>query len=109
MSLQSEFTTIARDDGRAALATVVASEGTPEVGAKILLRVDETTDGTLGDAALDHGVPAGGEHLGNFLAGRVLAGPVCHAVRDRQHGGSPLSHATNPPIFRPASREDERR
>ena len=53
MSLQSEFTELARNDGRAAMATVVASDGTPEVGSKIMLRADETSDGTLGDKALD--------------------------------------------------------
>jgi xanthine dehydrogenase accessory factor len=35
------------------MATVVASDGTPEVGSKIMLRADETSDGTLGDKALD--------------------------------------------------------
>jgi xanthine dehydrogenase accessory factor len=45
-SAQSEFARIAREDGRAALVTVVAGPGT---GAKLLVREDGTTLGGLGE------------------------------------------------------------
>jgi xanthine dehydrogenase accessory factor len=50
VSAQGEFARIAADDGRAALVTVVEGD---EPGAKLLVRVDGTTDGGLGDAALE--------------------------------------------------------
>ena len=50
MSAQGEFARIASEDGRAAVVTAI--EG-PEPGAKLLVRPDGTTEGGLGDAALD--------------------------------------------------------
>ena len=50
MSAQGEFARIAAEDGRAALVTVVEGD---EPGAKLLVRVDGTTDGGLGDAVLE--------------------------------------------------------
>ena len=46
------------------MVTVVASEDGPAVGSKLLLRADETSEGTLGDAALDKAaLEAAGELL----------------------------------------------
>ena len=53
MSVQSEFTRAAREGGRAAAVTVVASDGSPTVGSKLLLREDGSTEGGLGDSELD--------------------------------------------------------
>jgi xanthine dehydrogenase accessory factor len=50
VSAQGEFARIAAEDGRAALVTAI--EGA-EPGVKVLVRADGTTDGGLGDAALD--------------------------------------------------------
>ena len=50
MSAQAEFARIAGEDGRAALVTVIAGG---DVGAKLLVRADGSTEGTLGEAALD--------------------------------------------------------
>jgi xanthine dehydrogenase accessory factor len=50
VSAQGEFARIAAEDGRAALVTVVEGDAP---GAKLLVRVDGTTDGGLGDAALE--------------------------------------------------------
>jgi len=50
VSLQSEFAEIAAMDGRAALVTVI--EG-PALGAKLLVRADGSSEGGLGDSALD--------------------------------------------------------
>jgi xanthine dehydrogenase accessory factor len=50
VSLQSEFAEIAAMDGRAALVTVIAG---PELGAKLLVRADGSTDGGLGSPELD--------------------------------------------------------
>jgi xanthine dehydrogenase accessory factor len=49
--LQRSFTERTRNGGRAAIVT--ALRGTPEVGAKLLVDVDEQPIGTLGDAQLD--------------------------------------------------------
>jgi xanthine dehydrogenase accessory factor len=49
-----EFARIAGEDGRAAIVTLIESEsgrGTP--GAKLLVRADGATEGSLGDEALD--------------------------------------------------------
>lgn len=48
-----EFAGVAREDGRAALVTVVHSDGRSALGAKLLVRADGATLGTLGDGALD--------------------------------------------------------
>jgi xanthine dehydrogenase accessory factor len=50
VSAQAAFAALARQDGRAALVTAV--EG-PQAGARLLVRADGATEGTLGDAALD--------------------------------------------------------
>jgi xanthine dehydrogenase accessory factor len=50
VSVQAAFAAVARGDGRAALVTAV--EG-PALGRRLLVRADGTTEGTLGDAALD--------------------------------------------------------
>jgi xanthine dehydrogenase accessory factor len=49
-----EFARIAGDDGRAAIVTLVSSEGGSGVpGAKLLVRDDGSTEGSLGDPGLD--------------------------------------------------------
>ena len=50
MSAQSSFAEIAREDGRAALVTVVSG---PHAGARLLVRADGTQEDSLGDAELD--------------------------------------------------------
>ena len=50
MSLQSEFARIAAMDGRAALVTVIAGG---ELGAKLLVRADGSSEGGLGSEELD--------------------------------------------------------
>jgi xanthine dehydrogenase accessory factor len=50
MSLQGEFTRIAQAGGRAALVTVIEGQG---LGAKLLVRADGETSGSLGDAERD--------------------------------------------------------
>jgi xanthine dehydrogenase accessory factor len=57
---QGEFGQIAADDGRAALVSVIAGPG---LGAKLLVRVDGTTSGSLGAAELDREAIAAGEQL----------------------------------------------
>jgi xanthine dehydrogenase accessory factor len=54
VSLQAEFARAAREGGRAALVSVLASEHPgAQVGAKVLVRPDETIEGTLGHPQLD--------------------------------------------------------
>ena len=61
MSLQSEFADIAARDGRAALVTVIAGA---DLGAKLLVRADGSTEGGLGAPDLDRaGVEAAEELL----------------------------------------------
>jgi xanthine dehydrogenase accessory factor len=50
VSVHEEFAQVAREDGRAALVTVVQG---PHKGEKLLVRPDGTSDGTLGDPELD--------------------------------------------------------
>jgi len=50
MSIQGKFAQIAREDGRAALVTVVQGR---HKGEKLLVRPDGTSEGTLGDPELD--------------------------------------------------------
>jgi xanthine dehydrogenase accessory factor len=50
VSAQSAFADVARSDDRAALVTAV---GGPHAGQRLLVRADGSTEGTLGDAALD--------------------------------------------------------
>ena len=61
MSLQSEFAGIAATDGRAALVTVISG---PELGAKLLMRADGSSEGSLGSEELDReGLAAADELL----------------------------------------------
>jgi len=61
VSLQSEFAQIASEDGRAALVTVIAGA---DVGSKLLVRADGSSEGGLGSAELDAaGVEAAEELL----------------------------------------------
>ncbi|HEY5316575.1 MAG TPA: XdhC/CoxI family protein [Solirubrobacteraceae bacterium] len=50
MSAQSAFAEVAREDGRAALVTVVSG---PHAGSRLLVRADGETEGSLGDGGLD--------------------------------------------------------
>jgi xanthine dehydrogenase accessory factor len=52
-SPQGEFLRIAREGGRAALATVVGPEDSSAVGRKLLVTPDGSQSGTLGEPALD--------------------------------------------------------
>jgi xanthine dehydrogenase accessory factor len=60
MSAQSEFARIAGEDGRAALVTVIADG---DVGAKLLVRADGSTEGTLGADELDRAAVEAAEEL----------------------------------------------
>jgi xanthine dehydrogenase accessory factor len=57
---QGEFTRIAAEDGRAALATVLAGD---RVGAKLLVQADGTTAGGLGDSELERATVEAAEDL----------------------------------------------
>jgi xanthine dehydrogenase accessory factor len=50
VSIQEDFAAIAREDGRAALVTVIKGD---HAGEKMLVRTDGSTEGTLGDPELD--------------------------------------------------------
>jgi len=50
VSAQASFAAVARDDGRAALVTVVSG---PRAGRRLLIHADGRAEGSLGDAALD--------------------------------------------------------
>jgi xanthine dehydrogenase accessory factor len=50
VSAQSAFAEVAREDGRAALVTVVSG---PHAGQRLLVRADGTREGSLGDAELE--------------------------------------------------------
>lgn len=60
MSLQSEFARIAATDGRAALVTVISGS---ELGAKLLVRADGSSEGSLGSDELDHEGRSASEEL----------------------------------------------
>jgi xanthine dehydrogenase accessory factor len=60
VSVQSEFAEIARSRGRAALVTAMKGE---HAGARLLVRVDGATEGTLGDPELDAEAKAHAEDL----------------------------------------------
>ncbi len=60
MSLQEQFAQVAREDGRAALVTVVRG---PRLGEKLLVRPDGSAEGTLGDSELDAQARADAEEL----------------------------------------------
>ena len=63
MTPAGRFADVAREDGRAALVTVVRSPGEPAVGAKLLLTADGAREGSLGDAGLDERAAAAAEDL----------------------------------------------
>jgi xanthine dehydrogenase accessory factor len=50
VSAQSSFADVAREDGRAALVTVVSG---PQAGGRLLVRAEGTREGTLGNAELE--------------------------------------------------------
>jgi xanthine dehydrogenase accessory factor len=60
---QAELGTLARENGRGALATVVGPDGHPALGHKLLVRVDGSVSGTLGTAELDAAARSVGEEL----------------------------------------------
>jgi xanthine dehydrogenase accessory factor len=60
VSLQSEFAGIAARDGRAALVTVIVGD---PLGAKLLVRADGSTEGSLGSAELDRAGVSAAEEL----------------------------------------------
>ena len=60
MSAQGEFAVIAADDGRAALVTVIQG---PRTGAKLLVRPDGGTEGSLGDRGTDRAAVEAAEEL----------------------------------------------
>jgi len=60
VSLQSEFADIAARDGRAALVTVIAGA---DLGAKLLVRADGSTEGGLGTPDLDRAGMEAAEEL----------------------------------------------
>ena len=60
MSEHSEFARIAAEDGRAALVTVIAGA---DVGAKLLVRADGSTDGSLGSPELDDAARTAADEL----------------------------------------------
>jgi len=58
------FAEVAREDGRAALVTVVRSpESAPAVGSKLLVTADGAREGSLGDTGLDDRAAAMAEEL----------------------------------------------
>ncbi|HEX6714662.1 MAG TPA: XdhC/CoxI family protein [Thermoleophilaceae bacterium] len=63
MSLQSEFADVALADGRAALITVVRGNGSVATGAKLLVRADGASSGSLGDEELEAAARAAAEEL----------------------------------------------
>jgi xanthine dehydrogenase accessory factor len=52
-SAQTEFLRIAREGGRAALATVIGPEDSPAIGRKLLVTADGSRSGSLGESRLD--------------------------------------------------------
>ena len=86
MSLQTEFTELARSGGRGALVTVVGlgerdhdadsgSSAAARVGAKLLVRADREVAGTLGDPDLDASALAHAEELMWAERSELRAGP----------------------------------
>lgn len=69
---QGELAKLARNDGRGALVTVVGPEGDAAVGAKLLVREDGSSSGSLGNADLD-------------AAARELASQLIWAERSELH------------------------
>jgi xanthine dehydrogenase accessory factor len=63
LSVQSQFARLARDGERGALVTVVSSDGSPQVGTRMLVQADGSTEGTLGDSTLDDAAKRHAEEL----------------------------------------------
>jgi xanthine dehydrogenase accessory factor len=63
VSLQSEFADVAFAGGRAALITVVRGSDSVTPGAKLLVRADGATSGSLGDGELEAAARADAEEL----------------------------------------------
>ena len=63
MSLQSEFAEVAFSGGRAALITVVRGTEAVPLGAKLLVRADGASSGSLADDALEAAARADAEEL----------------------------------------------
>jgi xanthine dehydrogenase accessory factor len=63
VSLQSEFAEVAFEGGRAALITVVRGNESVRPGAKLLVRADGATSGSLGDDELEVAARADAEEL----------------------------------------------
>jgi xanthine dehydrogenase accessory factor len=64
LSAAGRFAEVAREDGRAALVTVVRSPGSsPAVGSKLLISADGAREGSLGDSGLDDRAAAMAEEL----------------------------------------------
>ena len=64
MTAAGGFAQVAREDGRAALVTVVRSaSGSPAVGAKLLVLADGAREGSLGDVELDSRAAEAAEEL----------------------------------------------
>lgn len=64
MSAEGGFAQAAREDGRAALVTVVRSpSGSPAIGSKLLVTADGAREGSLGDTGLDDRAAAMAEEL----------------------------------------------
>jgi xanthine dehydrogenase accessory factor len=63
VSATGRFAQVAREDGRAALVTVVRSAGEPAVGSKLLVLADGAREGSLGDSGLDDRAVALAEQL----------------------------------------------
>ena len=63
MSLQSEFTRVALEGGRAALVTIVRSESGMPIGGKLLVRADGASSGSFGDERLEQVARAAAEEL----------------------------------------------
>jgi len=88
VTIDAEFFAAARDGGRVAIATVVASPGNPPVGAKVLLRGDGSREGTLGDAGADDAA---------FAAADELLWAQSSELRELEGGLSVFVDVTAPP------------
>jgi xanthine dehydrogenase accessory factor len=63
MGLQAELARITREEGRAALVTVVGPDDAPQLGSKLLVTPGGDHEGSLGSAALDDAARAAAEEL----------------------------------------------
>jgi xanthine dehydrogenase accessory factor len=62
-SPQAELSSLARENGRGALATIVGPEGHEAIGSKLLVRADGSTSGSLGSESRDAAALIAGEEL----------------------------------------------